>query len=78
MKDQIKDFIIKTFMSGNGPLKDDEQLFDSGIMDSLGLLKLLTFIEETFEARIDMSQLTMEKFGTVNDIVATINENMNK
>lgn len=78
MKEQIKNFIIETFMYGKGPLKDDEPLFDSGIMDSLGLIKLLTFIEETFKAGIDMSQLTMEKFGTVNDIIATLNDNLNK
>ncbi len=74
MKDAVRKFIIDTFMYGEGNLNDDDALFDSGILDSLGLIKMLTFIEEKFNVSIDMSDITMDKFATVNDIVATINE----
>lgn len=74
MKDAVKKFIIDTFMYGEGDIKDDDALFDSGILDSLALIKLLTFIEEQFSVSIDMSDITMDKFATLNDIVATINE----
>lgn len=78
MKDQIKKFIIDTFMYGEGNLKDDEPLFESGIIDSMGFIKLLTFIEKTFNVPVDMSEVTMDKFGTVNDIVQVINSKLNK
>lgn len=74
MKDKIKDFIISTFMYGEGSLKDDELLFDSGIIDSLGLIKLLSFIEKEFDIQVDMSDITMDNFASVNNIAATINE----
>lgn len=74
MKDKIKDFIISTFMYGEGSLKDDEPLFDSGIIDSLGLIKLLSFIEKEFDIQVDMSDITMDNFASVNNIAATINK----
>lgn len=72
MKAQIKKYIIDTFMYGEGALEDDEALFDSGIIDSLGFIKLLAFIEENFNVSMDMSEVSMENFNTVNDIQATI------
>jgi acyl carrier protein len=72
MKDQIKRFIVDTFLYGQGTVEDDQSLFDSGIIDSLGFIKLLAFIEETFQVDIDRSEVGMENFNTVNEILATI------
>lgn len=72
LKKQIKDFIIKTFMFGKGSLKDDQPLFASGIIDSLGFIKLLAFIEKKFHISIEMNEVAIEKFKTVNDIAKII------
>jgi len=72
IKKKIKDFIIETFMFGQGSLRDDEPLFASGIIDSLGFIKLLAFIQETFHVLIEMNEVTMEKFNTPNDIAGII------
>jgi len=77
MKEKVKKFIIDTFMYGEGDLKDNEPLFESGIIDSIGFMKLLSFIGETFNVSVDMSEVTMEKFGTVNDIVNVIQSKLN-
>lgn len=78
MKEQLKQFIINTFMFGEGTVEDDENLFDSGIIDSLGFIKLLAFVEEKLKISIDMSEVTMEKFSTINNMVKTIESKMHK
>jgi acyl carrier protein len=78
MKEQIKKYIIENFMYGEGSLTDDQQLFESGIIDSLGFIKLLSFIDEEFKISIDMSEVTMENFQSVDEIVKTIEGKMNK
>ena len=77
MKEKIKKFIIEDFMFGKGDLKDNEPLFESGIIDSLGFIKLLVFIEKKFDVFIDMSEITIGKFNTIDDIVKTIKDKMN-
>jgi acyl carrier protein len=72
LKGQINDFIIKTFMSGKGSVKDDQPLFASGIIDSLGFIKLLAFIEKRFRVSLEMNEVAIEKFNTVNDIAKII------
>lgn len=78
MEEQIKKFIIDTFMYGEGSLKNDEPLFEAGIIDSMGFIKLLSYIEKTFNIPVEMSEVTMDKFGTVNDIVKVIKSKLNK
>ncbi len=72
MKEKIKNFIVETFMFGEGNVEDDDQLFQSGKIDWLGFIKLLSFIENELNVRIDMSEVSMDKFATINDIVATV------
>ena len=76
MKKQIKNFIVETLMLGEGSIEDDQDLFASGAIDSLGFIKLLTFIEKNFNVHMDMTEVTMDKFGSVNDIEKTIKEKM--
>lgn len=78
MKEQLKTFIIENFMFGEGTLEDDEPLFESNIIDSLGFIKLLAFIEEKFKISIDMSEVTIEKFSTINEMIKTLENKMYK
>ena len=68
MKKELKEYVIERFMDGNGDLDDDEQLFESGIIDSIGFVKMLSFIEITFNIPIDISDFTIES-GTINGIL---------
>ena len=78
MKDQIKRFIIETFMDGEGNLEDDQSLFESDIIDSLGVIKLLTYIENKFNVHIDIGEITLDNFSTIKDIAEMIKNKLNK
>jgi acyl carrier protein len=52
------------------PLADETPLLDSGILDSLGLLRLVVFLEERFGITMDDADLLPENFATVNSICA--------
>ena len=73
MQDQIATFISA------GLLKDptrkiafDEALISSGLVDSFSLVDLALYIEETFDARIDDTELTADVFDTIEELVALI------
>ena len=73
VKDKIKEYIITTFMNGEGSITDDEQLFESGIIDSIGFIKLLSFIESTFNTPLDISEFSIDS-GTVSGITQMVND----
>jgi acyl carrier protein len=72
MKEKIKKYILENFLHGDGSIEDDEQLFETGIINSIGFVKLLAYIEKTYDVPIDISEVTAD-CGTLNDIMGLIN-----
>lgn len=52
----------------NLPLKNDTPLIQSGLLDSLSLLKLVVFIEEKFGLKLKADEIVPENFDTINAI----------
>jgi len=69
VKTKVREFIASEIMYDESPasLTDDTKLL-GGIMDSLGLMQLVSYIEEQFEVQIDDSEVTVDNFQTINDI----------
>ncbi len=45
-----------------------DDLLGEGILDSLGMMKLILFIETEFKTKVPPQDMTIENFMTVNDI----------
>jgi acyl carrier protein len=50
------------------PLANDTPLLDSGILDSLSLLRIVVFMEERFDITMGEADLLPENFASVNAI----------
>jgi len=58
-------------------LDDDEPLIESGIIDSLGILKILAFMDEAFGVDLSSDQIKLENFKTVSTICALVDRQKN-
>jgi acyl carrier protein len=73
LKKQITDFIVENFLFGNADgLKDDTSFLEGGIIDSTGVLELVTFLEEEFSIDVDDEDLIPENLDTINNVVAYV------
>jgi acyl carrier protein len=74
LKDKLKEFI----MTEVNPelnlqnLDDDEPLIDSGIVDSLGILKILAFLDETFGVDLSSEEIKPAHFKDIRSICAMV------
>jgi acyl carrier protein len=50
---------------GRATVGDDEDLIESGVVDSLGIFQLIAFLEERFGVKIGDEEITPEHFGTI-------------
>ena len=71
---QIKDYIARNLLfSDNGfPYDDQASFLDEGIVDSIGVMELVTFVEETFSIKIEDLDVTPENFDSVSKMTAFI------
>lgn len=72
MKQQIREFVCKTTFSDPTKINDDTQLFDEGIFDSMGLLNLISFLEEDFKVKVEDSELDAANFGSIAAIASFV------
>ncbi|MDG4762658.1 phosphopantetheine-binding protein [Solwaraspora sp. WMMD406] len=68
----IKSFLISEFMPDvtASELANDYDLLANGVIDSLGLLKLIAWIETEFDVTVDDAALDPDNFRTVDAIDA--------
>lgn len=71
----IKRYIVTEIMHelDENVLDNEAALIEGGIIDSMSLIKLVNFIEETFGFRITDEELDIENFKTVNALAGFIN-----
>ena len=65
--EMLKQFISDELVPGNNieNLDESDSLLESGIIDSMGILKLVTFIEDKFQLKIEAEELIPENFETL-------------
>jgi acyl carrier protein len=70
IKGQIKAFIASAVNVTN--LADDDNLFESGIVNSLFAVQLMTFIERRFAIEVGADDLDIENFKSLNAATAFV------
>lgn len=54
-------------------LEPEDDLLGSGILDSMGMMKLIAFIENEYDLKVAPDEMVIENFMTVENIVEYIN-----
>ncbi len=67
----IQDFIENKLLSSRG-ITDSEDLLLSGLVDSLGVMRLVAFIEATFGFKVPARDIKLAHFSNLNAIVAYV------
>lgn len=70
-KSQIRKFLAKYFKNSN--LKDDDDIFGSGFVNSLFAVQLVLFIESEFSLKIEREDLKLDNFRSISALVNLIN-----
>lgn len=69
-RDRVKNFIVENFLFGlDGGLTDETSFLGEGIIDSTGILELVSFIEEAFGIAVEDEELTPENLDSIKNIV---------
>jgi acyl carrier protein len=70
----VKAFILREFLSEESPdqLTDDTPLLSGGILDSIATVKLVIFLEQTFNIEIQPHETVVDNLETIGRIAAFV------
>lgn len=73
MKTKIKTFIVDNFLFGTADhINDDTSFLEEGIIDSTGILELITYLEEEFEIKVEDDELIPENLDSIQNVTQFI------
>jgi len=74
IKTTVKTFILNEYLPGEDPaaLTDATPLMTTGILDSIAVLKIVTFLENQFHITIEPHEAVVENLNTLSDIARLV------
>ena len=73
VKSQVIEIIDELFMEDVSDMMD-EDLFDAGVLDSMGTVELIVELENRFGIRVPVSEFGRDDWNTANKIVEGVTE----
>lgn len=76
IKDRIHKYIADTTFADLNIIQEETLLFDEGIFDSMGLISLITFLEDEFNIKTEDTDLVVENFESISAITNFVSSRM--
>lgn len=72
----VRDYITENFlyMRQGYEFSETDSLLGHGIIDSMGVIELITFVQDEFAVQIDEGEINEENFGSLEAIVRFVEE----
>lgn len=83
-KNNIEKDFIEFLKKGNPLIKKlkiipkKKSLVELGLVDSFGVIEMITYFERKYKIKIEDSEITKEKFGSIVKMVNLVNEKISK
>lgn len=76
IRKELKDFIAEVFLVGdeNESIKDSDSFMQTGIIDSTGVLELVSFVEQQYSITIEDDEMTPGNLDSMNNLVTFISK----
>ena len=70
----VRDYILEECLQGDDPaaLKGDTPLITSGVLDSIGTVRLVSFLEEKYNVEFEAHEISVDLLNTIDDIVRAV------
>jgi len=79
LEQEVRRFVVENFLFGedDGSLQLEDSFLDSGVIDSTGVLELVTFLEQQYEIKIDDTELVPDNLDSISRVSSFIRRKQN-
>ena len=75
----LRNFVIQNFLYGdrNAALDNNDSFLEKGIVDSTGVLELVSYLEETFGIKVEDEEIIPDNFDSIATLTRYIERKQN-
>lgn len=79
IREQLRTYIVDNFLFGDDKGFDDSASFlDTGIIDSTGILELISYLEGEFPIKVQDEELLPENLDSIKNLVAFLGKKLGR
>lgn len=75
--DRIRTYVMEETFAENGKIKNDTLVFKEGFFDSMGFIRLITFLENEFKIKISDEDLVEKNFESIDSMSKFVESRLN-
>jgi acyl carrier protein len=73
IEDRIRQFIFHNlYFAENNSLRDEDSFLETGVIDSMGVMELVAFVQAEFGVPVDQKEVVVENFDSVGKLAGFI------
>lgn len=76
IKNKIREYILEATFDDVKKITDETLIFEEGVLDSMGLLFLIEFLDENFGVKVNDEELNPKNFESINNIVSFMEDKL--
>lgn len=67
----LRNYVLENYLftDDQTQLNNDDSFMDKGIVDSTGILEIITFIEDEYDINVEDSEMIPENLDSINNLV---------
>ena len=73
IRSRIRDFVFQQFpLAQRNALGDTDSLVERGVLDSMGVLELVTFVESEFDLVLEDDEVASDNFDSIHSLATFV------
>ena len=69
IEQELRAFVVENFLFGqDGNLRNDDSFLENGIIDSTGILELVSYLEEQYKIEVADQELVPENLDSISNL----------
>ena len=72
VEQEIRQYIVDNFIFNDRNISDSDSFLEMGIIDSVGILHLIGFLQQRYEIELDDGELIPENLDSVRNVASLI------
>jgi acyl carrier protein len=76
IEEELQNYICKQFIPGESPKKLtlDDDLIEEGILDSLAVVNLISYLEEAYRIELEPGEVVIDNIGSIRKLTRFIKQ----
>lgn len=74
LRQQLRQFILENYLftDDDAALQDDASFLDNGILDSMGILELIDYLDENLSIKVEGDELIPDNLDSIDSLIRFI------